>query len=105
MKEGLTIKDILKTSNGYVESILVEICGLKTVLSLTYRPPGCPVYLFDDIIRMTSESLENYKNIRKGHNVISLGDLNFLFLVSFNSFPENLYNSIENERKSSVCYK
>ena len=41
----------------------------------------------------------------KGHNIISLGDLNFPFLVSFNSFPENLYNSIENEKKSSVRYK
>ena len=105
VKEGFTVKEIWKTSNSYIESLLVEISELKTVLSVMYRPPGCPESLLNDIVNMTSESFNIYESSRKGHNMIALGDLNFPFVQSFNKFPENLYNSVENERKSSVCYK
>ena len=80
IKEGFMVKDIWKTSNGFVESLLIEISELKIVLSLLYRPPGCPENLFNNIIDMTSETFNIYENGRKGHNLLTLGDLNFPFV-------------------------
>ena len=105
VKEGFTVKEIWKTSNSYVESLLVEISELKSIMSLIYRPPGCPENLLNDIISMTSESFNNYEDSRKDFNMIALGDLNFPFIQSFNNYSESLYNSVENEKRSSVCFK
>ena len=77
-REDLTVKEKMKFSNNYCESLILEVKELNVNIINIYRPPNTPQQLFEETLNKCQETLEEETNQIK--SILALGDYNFPFI-------------------------
>ena len=76
-RANLTTRELLKYSNNCVESQVLEVIELQTILVNIYRPPNSPRQLFLEVLERCQAVLDGQPRAR---SVLVFGDYNFPFI-------------------------
>ena len=105
IRNYLAATTILKDSNSYCDSLVIEIHKLNLILINIYRPPKCPKILFNQTLQTIKVLLENIESENSTKDIFMLGDFNFPFLRWTNKTDNNSFNDdtdIRNEEKQQA---
>ena len=100
IRSDLTALELVKHSNNYCESQVIEVIELEMLLINIYRPPNSPKQLFEEVLDRCQMALEEVilKEATKTKTILMLGDYNFPFI----RWPcKTIYTREEDQVRSS----
>ena len=105
VKNHLIVSDKIVFSNSYCEILGFYIPNINLLNLTIYRPPNCPSEKFCEVIKLSTEWLNNFEK-RKINPIINFnGDFNFPFMSTWTEESiSNLMENYENRRSKNTDY-
>ena len=82
VNDSIPITNSLSYSNGYCELVCLNLSSINTVNISLYRPPGCPLDKFMDVMKIMNDWMNNQECVISP-KVILNGDMNMPFMYDW----------------------
>ena len=104
LRNDILAEVLVKDSNSFCDTLVLEIRQLNLILVNVYRPPNCPETLFKQTLELISVHIRNLENYNKhSRDIIIHGDFNFPFL-SFDGSNINITGKCDkSDRNQAEC--
>ena len=97
LHQSITVDEIQKFSDGYVEAVMVHLKKSKLIIASIYRAPNTPKTSFSECLKTVNTFIEKHKNC----DLLLMGDYNFRF-VDWQTEAINKYGIPVEEQEQAI---